>query len=375
VLVLDDDDNGYYVSALFDGGRSRAWRTISWTAGAPSFKPLPGDGEDETGYLDGNADMSDNLLLLHLDRADSGAVLADDSPQDLTATCDGTGCPTVESGLMRGGRLFDGVDDIIRIPAGVEIEPPNFTIETWGRVDPDPDPPVCEQCFTRMFVGKGRSEGAPFTSYSIEYLLETEHLKCYADIGGVGIEVESTATYSANVLLHVACSYDGAQVRLFVDGVPAGSQPATGAVGYDRTTTDDLVIGGYGISEVPVDQRFYGMLDEIALWGRALEPAEIADHADRGYQRVTFQVRTCETAPCDGPWLGPDGTSGTRYSEACVAAVAGPPVLTLDGLDCDGDGAADGAAIPTGRYVQYQVWLDSLRMPRSAALHGVTICD
>jgi hypothetical protein len=73
---------------------------------------------------------------------------------------------------------------------------------------------------------------------------------------------------------HIAGTYDGATVRLYVNGVEAASKPLTGAVTADTTP---VILGGNGndASGVPTE-LFPGRIDELMLYARALGPSEIA---------------------------------------------------------------------------------------------------
>jgi hypothetical protein len=77
-----------------------------------------------------------------------------------------------------------------------------------------------------------------------------------------------------NTWVHLAGTYDGATVRLYVDGVEVANQPLTGNFAHDRTP---IILGGNGndASGVPTE-LFPGRIDELMLYGRALAADEIA---------------------------------------------------------------------------------------------------
>ena len=68
---------------------------------------------------------------------------------------------------------------------------------------------------------------------------------------------------------HVVGTWDGAMLRLYVDGNEIGSQAFTGAPGLP---TNDLQIGDYAES----NRYFEGAVDEVALYDHALTADEIA---------------------------------------------------------------------------------------------------
>jgi hypothetical protein len=74
---------------------------------------------------------------------------------------------------------------------------------------------------------------------------------------------------------HLAGTYDGAFVRLYVNGAPAAAPLAlTGPITADTTP---LILGANGNGPgVGVTERFPGAIDELMLWNRALSADEIA---------------------------------------------------------------------------------------------------
>jgi Concanavalin A-like lectin/glucanases superfamily len=72
---------------------------------------------------------------------------------------------------------------------------------------------------------------------------------------------------------YVAGTYDGAAVRLYVDGVQVGTgTPHSAPIGYGLVTSDDLLIGDYGGCG---GLELTGAVDEPKIWDRALTAAEI----------------------------------------------------------------------------------------------------
>jgi PKD repeat protein len=67
---------------------------------------------------------------------------------------------------------------------------------------------------------------------------------------------------------HLAATYDGMLMRLFVNGVEVSSQQLTGPL---VTSADSLTIGGNSFS----GHNWSGMLDEVRIYGRALNQSEI----------------------------------------------------------------------------------------------------
>ena len=73
---------------------------------------------------------------------------------------------------------------------------------------------------------------------------------------------------TANTWAHLATTYDGATMRLYVNGVQVASRAQTGTI---ATSTNPLQIGGDSI----YGQYFAGRIDEVRIYNRALSVAEI----------------------------------------------------------------------------------------------------
>ena len=67
---------------------------------------------------------------------------------------------------------------------------------------------------------------------------------------------------------HVAVTYDGEMLRLYVDGSPVSTRAISGTI---RRTADPLWIGG----NHPYGEYFHGVIDEVRVYDRALAAAEV----------------------------------------------------------------------------------------------------
>lgn len=72
---------------------------------------------------------------------------------------------------------------------------------------------------------------------------------------------------------HVACTYDGDTLKVFVDG------KVTGCKRVDRTVTTlgTRAAIGANLAQTALVNRFAGRLDNVHVYSRALTPAEICD--------------------------------------------------------------------------------------------------
>ena len=86
-------------------------------------------------------------------------------------------------------------------------------------------------------------------------------------VGGVNWTAEG-APLPINTWTHLAGTYDGAVLRLFVNGVEVANIPVSGPM---PTSTGPLRIGGNSLWK----EFFKGRIDEVRIYNRALSPAEI----------------------------------------------------------------------------------------------------
>jgi hypothetical protein len=90
----------------------------------------------------------------------------------------------------------------------------------------------------------------------------------YARLGG-DRSATGPAALLAGVWSHLAVTYDGAALRLYVNGTLVRTTAVTGAIG---TSNNPLRIGGNNVW----GEWFAGTIDELNVYNRALTAAEIA---------------------------------------------------------------------------------------------------
>jgi len=92
------------------------------------------------------------------------------------------------------------------------------------------------------------------------------------DVGGVGHI--TTGQPPANEWHHIAATYDGSFMRLYVDGMEQASGARSGSIPYDNNS---VLIGADDNNDDNIpDEGWDGLIDEVLIYGRALTQAEIA---------------------------------------------------------------------------------------------------
>ena len=138
---------------------------------------------------------------------------------------------------------------------------------------------------------------------------------------------------------HLAATYDGASVRLYVNGTQVGSRAQTGPI---QTSTGPLSIGGDAL----YGQYFAGRIDEVRVYGRALTALEI---------QGDMQTPIGGTPPVNQPPVAVAGGAPTTGNAPLTvnfssAGSSDPEGATLTYSWTFGDGGTSTAANPSHIY-------------------------
>jgi len=186
--------------------------------------------------------------------AGSGATLADLSGKGNSGSLENA---TWSSGKNGGGLSFDGSNDSVLIADSASLDlSTGMTLEAW--VNPTSAGPNWRTVFFK--------ETADGTAYSL-YASERNSLP----VGQVDIGGERNAmggTLPLDTWSHLAVTYDGAALRLYVNGAQSGTIAVSGAI---PASSGPLRIGGNSIW----GEWFAGRIDDARVYPRALSAAEI----------------------------------------------------------------------------------------------------
>ena len=128
----------------------------------------------------------------------------------------------------------------------------------------------------------------------------------------------------------MAGTYDGANIRFYLNGALQDTTPLTGLL-YDDTNSLTLgVKWEFGTWPVGADNWPYdGQMDDVRVYNRALTPTEVSD---------LFTAGGGATAPADCSGLG-DAHYNDVISGNCYFRVDTPADWTTAQSNCSGDGA------------------------------------
>jgi hypothetical protein len=159
--------------------------------------------------------------------------------------------------------LFNGTNQVVQVPDGPALNPTNaLTLEAWVNIN------AFSGNDAIAVAGKDNPYGSRQYMIGMAQVDGRWVFRAHVGVPG-GLELfNGSAGLQTNTWYHVAMTYDGAYLRLFVNGMPDGSLAVTGAV---VTSSESLIIGG----SVPGPWDLNGQIDELSLYGRALSSAEI----------------------------------------------------------------------------------------------------
>ncbi len=172
-----------------------------------------------------------------------------------------------------GAAVMDGTDDAFQVADAPDLSPAKaITVEAWwNAVD---------------FTGSGNNGlvDKGFTSHT------PPHYQYQLGVNGTGwpggpnfgfsVTVDGTAVgarydgWTPGQTYHLVGTYDGSEVRLYVNGALEASRAASGSISdYGQ----DLFIGRYTNLQDEGVHFLPGTIDQVTIWGRALSSDEVAD--------------------------------------------------------------------------------------------------
>ena len=157
--------------------------------------------------------------------------------------------------------LFNGCGSVVTIPDSASLRlTTGMTLEAWVL------PTVVSNAW-RDVIYKGNDN---------YYLEATSYYTKPAGgmiIGNSHVEAYGSSPLACNTWAHLAVTYDGTALRLYINGELVSCTPHTGNI---KTSNNPLQIGGDNI----FGQYFAGLIDEVRMYNRGLSASEIRSDMD-----------------------------------------------------------------------------------------------
>jgi hypothetical protein len=172
-----------------------------------------------------------------------------------------SGAAWTPAGRYGAALSFDGINDWVTVADAASLDLTNrLTVEAWVY-------PTALNSWETVALKEAGSELA-YALYGDNNGGASRRPGAWIRIGGTSTSALGTATLPVNTWTHLAMTYDGAQVRLFVNGTQVRSVARTGSI---AASTGPLRIGGNAVWT----EFFNGRIDEVRIYNRALTATEI----------------------------------------------------------------------------------------------------
>ncbi len=236
----------------------------------------------------------------------TGATAQDRSQRRTDTTALAGLDPTATAPGVAGDALsFDGIDDRLLGP-GADITSNGLTLAAWvRRTAPGSDP--------RLIAKAGPGPAA----YELYVDSGTSAATATVTLGGVPHTV-SGGTVGVGTWHHLAATWDGATLRLHVDGVQVDSTAAAGVLANDPANR--LTVGNVAAGDRPLA----GALDHVQVRHQALPADAIVTHHANLTAPGAFVLLGAEQTSAPNPWTV--GSTQTRSGGFSLEApeTAGP---------------------------------------------------
>jgi hypothetical protein len=206
------------------------------------------------------------------------------------------GDPAVVAGQFADALSFDASDDQVVVPSDATLDiRDEITMMAWIQ------PGANLTADWRTIMGKSPTSVLGQTTFSYDFRTDnTGILRFSLNIGGwqyiLGPVLEEGAWY------HIAGTYDGAELVLYLDGEAIGTAAASGQI---TSTVDPLCVGNIVNAAGTSNNEYWsGIIDEVRIWDRGLSADEVAMNMELGREQMVGNMPyAMRPDPADGAML------------------------------------------------------------------------
>jgi len=187
----------------------------------------------------------------------SGSTVKDSSGNNISGTISGATWTTT---AKSGGKalLFDGNNDYVSVGNSSILNPTEaISVQAW----------IYTKAYTTSARIISKETSTTANPYALE-LVSSRNIKFFIGDGTTETGTPNIDFTLLNTWVHVVGTYDGQNIKIYINGVLKGTTPRTGAIPLKTTK----VLFG---NNPDLSRDFNGIIDEVKIWNRALTADEI----------------------------------------------------------------------------------------------------
>ncbi|MEO7312031.1 MAG: LamG-like jellyroll fold domain-containing protein [Chitinophagaceae bacterium] len=248
-------------------------------------------------------------------------------------------CPAQTPGS--GNALsFDGVDDIVTVPHNSSIAASNsFTVEAWVNISNIPADENFHQIFGKYRAGNGymlyafRQEGSSFVTF--RFRVANSPMQQFENFYSRNITTEDFR----NKWMHFAVTFDGALVKMYINGLYIDGRPAAFTLNDNINAPFEIGNNNYfATTKYPL----LGMVDEVRIWNRVMNNFDIKERlcskitsTDPYYSNLKAYYRFDEATGNIATDLTANGNNGT-IDNGATRITSGAPLGDISSYSYNG---------------------------------------
>jgi hypothetical protein len=245
---------------------SISWNSTSVAGGSYQLSARARDTVNQTTSLPVTVTVNNvnvGLVASYSFNEGSGTTLNDRTGTGHTGTISGALWTTATQGKFGSALTFDGVNDWVTVSDANDLDFTNgMTLEAWVF------PTALGSGSWRNVIIKERPGGEVYNLYANSDANAPVVWVVRSATPGQPLDAAGAATLPLNAWTHLAVTYDGTTLRLWVNGTQVGSRAVAGPL---LTSTGLLRLGGNSVW----GEYFQGRIDEVRIYNRALGGSEL----------------------------------------------------------------------------------------------------
>lgn len=270
----------------------------------------------------------------------------DGNANDIADANDGTlqNGATFAAGKVDQAFSFDGVNDFVQIPNAALNNMAAGTIDMW--IFPTENGGNAAFGFGKTWFAKQHNN---VNSYAVFAFKSPTDSRVRFHLINQAPNVDGTTALTLNTWHHVAATWNGSFIRLYVDGIKEGEVASTASLPSDLNSVTSI-----GAWTGDGNSFFKGLIDEVEIFSRDLSVEEIQAIFNAGSAgkcgRVPFSALNAKVEITLGPGTNDDAFEVKSTFTLGAGSDVIDPLTEIVALELSGGSATFSTTIPAGSF-------------------------